>query len=438
MTDSAENKPFRILVVDDEPDMGPLITGIFRLPVKRGKLEFVHAENGAKALEVLDEQGDIDLILTDINMPVMDGLTFLNHLKDKGTVAKSVVISAYNDLKNIRTAMNRGAFDFITKPIDPADIKATVEKGIGEMNVVYEGIRVKRQLEQATREKEKLMIEQNERLEIQVKERTATINEQKSLLEIKNKEIVDSIHYAKRLQEAILPPRDLFHDMINDGFILYQSKDIVSGDFYWFGNVDGKKVIVAADCTGHGVAGALMSMMGMSLLNQIVNGDSMTQPSLILDQLDKALSVSMKMAESNAHIGMDVAILVFDETMNHVQYAGANRPLWMVRNGEFLITQPDKSPIGGLDARNQSNFTNHTLDLASSDALYIFTDGFADQFGGSQGKKMMRKRFREQISGFQHLPMNEQGKLLHDYFEEWKGDHEQVDDILVIGIRKDN
>lgn len=435
MTESAENKAFRILVVDDEPDMGPLITGIFRLPMKRGTLEFVHAENGARALEIIDEQGDIDLILTDINMPVMDGLTFLTHLKDKGTLAKSVVISAYNDLKNIRTAMNRGAFDFITKPIDPSDIKATVEKGIGEMKVVYESIRIKQQLEEATKEKEKLMVEQNERLEVQVRERTATINEQKTLLEIKNKEIVDSIHYAKRLQEAILPPREIFHSMINDGFILYRSKDIVSGDFYWFGNVGEQKVIVAADCTGHGVAGALMSMMGISLLNQIVNGDAISKPSEILDELDKALSTSMKMAEGNAHIGMDVAILTFDETMKKVEYAGANRPLWIVRDGEFHITQADKSPIGGLNARNQSNFTNHTLDLASNDALYIFTDGFADQFGGPQGKKMMRKRFREQISESLGSSMDEQGRVLLNYFEDWKKDHEQVDDILVIGIR---
>jgi serine phosphatase RsbU (regulator of sigma subunit) len=433
--EESSTRQHKILVVDDEPDMGPLISGMFRLKVKRGELSFVYAENGQEALDKLDEHDDIDLIFTDINMPVMDGLSFLSKVKEKGLLQKSIVISAYNDLKNIRTAMNRGAFDFVTKPIDPNDIKTTLTKGIEEMNSIYEGIKIKSELEEATKEKEKLIVKQNEMLEIQVKERTATIIEQKTLLEVKNKEIIDSINYAKKLQESILPPQSLFHSLISEGLIFYQSKDIVSGDFYWFGEKDDKKIIVCADCTGHGVAGALMSMMGMSLLNQIVNEKGIVSPSHILNLLDEALAASMKKSGGNTHIGIDAAILVFDKSGTAAQYAGANRPLWLIRNSEFIITDPDKSPIGGLHERDQENFTNHEISIRKNDTLYIFTDGFADQFGGDHGKKLMRKRFRETLLLNQQLSMEQQGIKLTDYFESWKGEHEQVDDVLVMGIK---
>ncbi len=425
----------KVLVVDDEPDMGPLITGMFRLKVKRGELTFVHAENGAAALQKLEEQSDIDLILTDINMPVMDGLTFLNQIKDKGLNQKAIVISAYNDLKNIRTAMNRGAFDFITKPIDPEDLKATIDKGINEMMLVEERIRIKKELEEERDAKEKFLLDQKERLEIQVTERTATIHNQKTLLEVRNKEILDSIHYAKRLQEAILPPLSAFHAIVPEGFVLYQSKDIVSGDFYWFGESDTKKIVVAADCTGHGVAGALMSMMGVSLLNQIIGAEKIDTPSKVLDMLDAALAKSMRKSGGNSHIGMDVAILAFNKDLSAVEYAGANRPLWIIRDGELITIGPDKSPIGGLSERKQSEFTNQHVNISKGDALYIFTDGFADQFGGPDGKKLMRKNFKDHLINNRQLTMKEQGNSLHEYFENWRGSLEQVDDILVIGIK---
>ena len=425
---------YKILVVDDEPDMGPLITGIFRLRIKRGELTFTHAENGAEALKVLDEDDQIDLILTDINMPVMDGLAFLGKLKERGALQKAIVISAYNDLKNIRTAMNEGAFDFITKPIDSGDLKATIEKGINEMESVYNNLKTEQELEAANKEKERMILEQNERLEIQVEERTKTIIEQKVMLEVKNREIVDSIHYAKNLQESILPPVSLFHNIVPDGFLLYLPKDIVSGDFYWFGKFENKKVIVAADCTGHGVAGALMSMMGISLLNQFV-GDEEIDAARILKKLNDAVVRSKGTDEEKAHVGMDLAMIVIDEGGSTLQYAGANRPLWIIREGAIDIHKPDKSPVGGHHGIHIEEFTNHKINISGGDTLYIFTDGFADQFGGDNGKKMMTRKFRNELISIQEKGMGDQAVHLREYFNDWKGTEEQVDDVLVIGIR---
>src|ERR1041384_398769 len=209
----------KILVVDDEADLERLITQIFRKPIKNGELSFVFAENGAVALEKLIADPLIDILFTDINMPVMDGLMLLTKIKEHNLLQKAVVISAYGDMSNIRTAMNRGAFDFVTKPIDFEDITTTLTKAIHETEIFKEGLTAKSNLEKALsekaeaqqqalhnlQEKEKLILNQNEMLEKQVAERTVEVIHQKELIEIKNKEILDSIRYAKHLQEAILP-----------------------------------------------------------------------------------------------------------------------------------------------------------------------------------------------------------------------------------------
>ncbi|HKR07141.1 MAG TPA: response regulator [Bacteroidia bacterium] len=445
----------KILVADDEPDVERLISQIFRARIKKGELSFVFAENGAVALEKLQTDPSIDLIFTDINMPVMDGLELLSKIKENNFIQKAVVISAYGDLKNIRTAMNRGAFDFVTKPIDFDDLTTTLLKAISEMEILRQGIEAKSNLEKALiekaeaqqqaltslQEKEKLILYQNELLEQQVKERTSEINLQKQLIEVKNKDILDSIHYAKRLQQAILPSSEKIKKYLPESFILYQPKDIVSGDFYWVGNAGDLAIIVAADCTGHGVAGALMSMIGISLLNQIVNEKGITTPSLILDQLHSSVIAALKQTENDSHHAMDIAVCCFDlsganlnKEKSEIQFAGANRPLWVIRNNELETIRPDKIPIGGLYAERNKSFLN-TVQLTVNDTLYLFTDGYADQFGGEKGKKLMSKTFKEILLSIQKMNMGEQEVFLKNYFEKWKGDNEQVDDILVIGIR---
>ncbi len=254
-------------------------------------------------------------------------------------------------------------------------------------------------------------------------------------VQLKNKEITDNINYALRIQNAILPDIKLIYKTLCESFLLYLPKDIVSGDFYGFAERNGKVVIIAADCTGHGVSGAFMSMIGSSLLNQIINERNITEPAEILRQLNIMIIESLNQNENETNDGMDVSICVFNAEMTELQYAGANRPLWVIRNNELITLSPDKHPIGGLQVAMDRKFSNHKVDLCKGDTLYLFSDGFADQFGGEKGKKLMTSKFKAELLAIQDKTMREQEYYLKTYFDRWKGKNEQVDDVLVIGIR---
>lgn len=438
----------KILVVDDEPDLNRLISQVFRPQIKAEELSFEFAENGAVALEKLLADPSINVLLTDINMPVMDGLTLLAKIKEHNIFLKAVVISAYGDMQNVRTAMNRGAFDFIIKPFDFADLKTTLIKAVTEVEMIVQGMEAKTHLEKALlekaeaqqqalinlQEKEKLILNQNEMLEQQVAQRTVEVLSQKEVIEIKNKEILDSITYAKRIQEAILPPEKLVKALLPQSFILYLPKDIVAGDFYWIETAGDRVLIAAADCTGHGVSGALMSMLGVSLLNQIVNEKGITQPAQILNQLHASVIAALKQSQNDTHDGMDIVLCSFDLKKNEVEFAGANRPLWILRNNERIVIAPDKVPIGGLQIERKESYNSHTVSLQKGDSVYLFTDGYADQFGGEHNKKLMSKNFNEMLLSMNGKTMNEQQNFLKNYFDKWKGNSEQVDDVLVIGV----
>lgn len=281
-----------------------------------------------------------------------------------------------------------------------------------------------------------------------VKYRTSRIEKEKRVLEAKveerthelaqkNRDITSSIEYAKRIQQAILPPLDEIKQYLPDSFVLYMPKDIVSGDFYWFGEKDGKLIMVAADCTGHGVPGALMSMIGHNLLNQIVLEKGITKPSAILNNLSTMVQTALKQGISNIDTtdGMDVALCCFDKKNSQLEYAGANRPLVIAGNGELKKIDPDKMPIGGSQIGLERSFTNHTHKLKEGEIVYMFSDGYADQFGGEKGKKFMMKRFLDNLSIIKNLTVMEQETKLLDALLNWQGDNEQVDDILVIGVR---
>ena len=212
-------------------------------------------------------------------------------------------------------------------------------------------------------------------------------------------------------------------------------KDIVSGDFYAFAEKNGEQIIVAGDCTGHGVSGAFMSMIGSSLLNQIVNEIEVIDPAEILNRLNVAVIDTLKQGENDTNDGMDISLCAYNADTRTLQYAGANRPLWLLRKGEFILLKPDKFPIGGLQMAKDRAFKNNTMQLLPGDTFYLFTDGFADQFGGEFGKKLMSGKFREMLLNIQELDMKAQGNYLAASFKKWKGENEQVDDVLVMGIR---
>ncbi|MDQ3048238.1 MAG: tetratricopeptide repeat protein [Bacteroidota bacterium] len=263
------------------------------------------------------------------------------------------------------------------------------------------------------------------------------IEVKRTLIEEAYNDIKSSINYAKRIQEAILPVRDEIKKAFADSFILFKPRDVVSGDFFWYAHRGNKKIIACVDCTGHGVPGAFMSLIGNTLLNEIVNEKGIEQPSFILNLLHERVRQSLKQdhASNEARDGMDMMICVFEEGVDTMQYAGANRPLFHIRDGVLTEIKPDKISIGGEKMEEDRSFTNQVLQLKKNDCFYMSSDGYADQFGGEKGKKFMVKRFHQLLVVIHQLPMEKQGEQLKTTIEGWQGNLEQVDDMLVIGIR---
>lgn len=295
--------------------------------------------------------------------------------------------------------------------------------------------------------REKKLKREKEILEEIVVERTAEIvsskkeiEAQKDLLEIQKHEITDSINYSKRIQNAILPELNEFYTTLEQAFILYKPRDIVSGDFYHFGKLkNGEFYVAGADCTGHGVPGAFMSMIGSKELSDAVKATN--EPGEILGELNRGMKFSLKQSNPELGIkdGMDIALVSIKQTETgaRIKYAGANRPFWLVKGGtkEISETKATKTAIGGYTTDDQV-FDQHEFELTKGDIFYLFSDGYADQFGGGSGKKMMTKRFKEVLLEINSMNMKSQEEYLLNYFNEWKGTlYEQVDDILVIGIK---
>ncbi len=257
-----------------------------------------------------------------------------------------------------------------------------------------------------------------------------------NIIEEKNKSITDSIHYAKRIQTAILPKEEEMRKTLKEYFVFYRPKDIVSGDFYFYAESRGRVIVAVADCTGHGVPGAFMSMIGNSLLSKIIKENGLTKPSEILSQLNSGVKEALKQHESGSDTrdGMDIALCSIDIAGGKMEFAGANRSLLLVRGTEATEVKADKVAIGGLQTAEQG-FTNHDLSFSKGDMIYLNTDGYADQFGGGDGKKFRTRRFRELLAELSPMTANEQGARLESILTEWMGLAEQLDDILVIGIR---
>jgi len=262
------------------------------------------------------------------------------------------------------------------------------------------------------------------------------IEKQKIKLELRDKNITDSLIYAQRIQEALLPSEVYFRKHFKDSFIFFKPKDIVSGDFYWIGEKGDKVFIVAADCTGHGVPGALMSMIGMEIIEKTINEDNIEMPSKILSILNKGLEKTFSRGKNIGTIirdGMDIGLCAIDKKRKKLFYSGAFFPLYLIRNNCLSEIKGDKIIIG----MNRENipYTEHELDLLEGDILYIFSDGYIDQFGGAENKKFMYRRFRYLLSTIHRFPMNDQKSILEENIKTWIGKNDQIDDIMVIGFK---
>lgn len=295
---------------------------------------------------------------------------------------------------------------------------------------VYRLTKAKKTLEQLVRKRTSEIVKQKEEIE-----------KQKHLVDLRNKDITDSINYAQRIQQAILPVMDEIHAALPQGFILFLPRDIVSGDFFWFSNKYRDShhflFLAAVDCTGHGVPGAFMSMIGNTLLNEIVNEKGILEPSLILQFLNEGVRRALKQNNDDnaSRDGMDLALIRLNIRNGELHYAGANRPLWIFRNdGTFEDHKPDKMAIGGIQSSDLKIFKTIQTNLSEGDRFFVFTDGFADQFGGPDGKKFMVKKLQQALASLHSTPLSSLEDILLEIHLKWKATHEQVDDILMMGF----
>ncbi len=336
-------------------------------------------------------------------------------------IALNSLVESMESTTEFAKQTGKGNFDAYYKPLSKDD---TLGHALLKMrDGLSENERV---LEQKVVERTEEVVKQKEEIELKTKE-----------LEILFKQVTDSIHYAKRIQEAILPPNNLVKQILPESFVLYKPKDIVSGDFYW---IDKKKewcYFAAVDCTGHGVPGAFMSIVGYNLLKDILKNTDSMQPSIIMDKMNDGVANTLHTNTTSGKQtkdGMDMTLCALNYDTLELQFSGAFNPLYIIRGNELIQYKADKFPVGMFIGEKQ-NFTNHSIQLQKGDNIYIFSDGYADQFGGPKGKKFMAGNFRQLLSDVSKLPIEKQKTMLNQTIEEWRGNLEQVDDILIIGVK---
>ena len=402
-----------ILYIDDEEDNLTVFQSTYRRDYD------IHmATSGAEGLEIMRKH-DMHLVISDQRMPEMTGIEFLEKIIPDYPHCIRMILTGFSDVEAIIQAINKGrVYRYITKPWDKKDMKVTINNALE----TYE-------LKQQNRNLVNDLKEANRTLEQKVIERTKKIEAQKS-------EITDSIHYARKIQNALLPPDEFMDQILPSYFILNKPRDIVSGDYYWAAQKDDKVVIAVADCTGHGVPGAFMSILGVAFLNEIVNKTITIRANEVLNQLRghviKSLHQTGKVDE--ARDGMEMALCIMDFKKKKLQYAGAFAPLYLIRNKELNELRADKMPIGIYGDQEQS-FTNKEIKLKKDDLVYLFSDGYVDQIGGPHRKTFRSKYFKQLLVNIHNKPLQEQKQILEKNIENWKGNVEQIDDILVMGIR---
>jgi phosphoserine phosphatase RsbU/P len=385
-----------VLVVDDNPKNLQVLGGLLQ---KEG-IDVEFALNGITALDWLEKKV-FALILLDIMMPGQDGYEVCTIIK-KDPLHCSIpiiFITAKTDSESIIKGFETGGIDYITKPFIPSELLARVRS---QLNIS----------------------KSNERIISYLKK-----------IELQNKNITDSIEYARNIQKAVLRSSSDKMELCPDHFILYLPKDILSGDFYWCYKINNTFILAVMDCTGHGVPGALMSILGMTLLNEIVVHNRTLEPKDILESLRTMLMNTLGQDTEIAGIkdSIDGSIISYDLSGMILKYSGTYNPLLHIHDNVMMKISGDRIPIGYSE--NIKNFTQKTLKIEKDDLIYLFSDGYMDQFGGEDKRKIMSGRFREILKKIHNLPMSEQKSDLNTFINEWRGDIEQTDDILVVGIR---
>lgn len=371
----------------------------------------------------------VSFISGGIREPVLKMKNIIQQL-GRGELPKEKIVANNDVIGQMATSVNALSDSFTRTSVFANEI------GKGNLTVEYEKLSENDLLGNALINMRNSLKDYSEDMEKQVQERTFEVIEKSAKLKIAYSEIKDSISYAKRIQESILPAEDMIADVFDNSFIFYRPKDVVCGDFYWFNKIGDEAIIAAVDCTGHGVPGAFMTVIGNSLLNQIITFSGVTNPSTILSHLDQKLHQTLKQhGNIITNDGMDAAVCRYKIGKNEVTFSGAKRPLYYFKKGELVEIKGNKSPIGSFAHNLDKNFSEHKIQVSAGDTLYIFSDGLQDQFGGSEGKKFMISRFRSMLQNVQSLSMKEQLKRIEKEIDAWQHDYEQTDDMLLIGIR---
>lgn len=408
-----ETKPQKtILYVDDEEDNLTVFKSAFRRNYK-----VITALSAAEGLEIVKNE-HVDLIITDQRMPHMTGIQFLKNLPDE-TLSIRMILTGYSDIEAVIDAINTGkVYRYITKPWDKEELKITLDNALDTLDLKRKNAELILNLKEA-----------NEELENKVKERTKELEE-------KNKDITDSITYAKRIQDSILPELINFKNNFQEHFVLYKPKAIVSGDLYWFLEKDNTIYFATIDCTGHGVPGAFMSLIAFNFLNRIIGEKNITHPSDILFELNSEVNLVLKQNMAiGSPDGMDLAFCKYEKSTKNLAIATAMRPAVICQNGKHTVIEPNKFSIGGVSSSEEKKFLTQNIEIKDGDKLYLFTDGYADQFGGELNKKIMSKGFYEVLQSIDLKSFEDQRVYLDNYFELWKGKNEQIDDVLIVGIK---
>ncbi len=375
------------------------------------------ATSGKAGLKIM-EQKTIQLAITDQQIPDMSGIDFLEKILILYPDCMRMIMTGSSDKDAIILAFNKGnIYRYVAKPWNLEDLKMSIDSAMEVYNLKIQNRDLINNLEDAKRN-----------LEHKVIERTREIEQQKI-------NITDSLHYASRIQKALMLPSEELEKIMPYHFVLNKPKDIVSGDFYWVARKGDRLIIAVADCTGHGVPGAFMSILGINFLNEIVNNFDGPRANEILnelrDQIIRALGQTGQRDETKE--GMEVALCAVDFKKRVVQFSGAFRPIYLISGGELSVIKGDQMPIGIYEEEKLS-FNNKEVPFKEHDMIYLFTDGYVDQIGGLQRKTFKSIRFKKLLKEISHKPLNEQKSILREEHEIWRAGQEQIDDILILGV----
>jgi sigma-B regulation protein RsbU (phosphoserine phosphatase) len=402
-----------ILYVDDEIDNLTVFNSAFR------RYYEIHlASSGREGLEIM-KKNEIRLVITDQRMPVMTGTEFLEKIIPDYADCIRIILTGFSDIDAVIQAINKGrVYRYITKPWDREEMKITIDNALETYNLKQQNKRLFEELKEA-----------NMTLEQKVIDRTKKIEDQ-------NREITNSIYYASKIQNALLPPKDELDRLLPSYFVLNKPREVIGGDYYWLTHKENKLIAAVADCTGHGVPGSFMSILGITLLNEIVDKSATVRADEILNQLRINIinSLHQSTRRNGTRDGMEIALCILDFDNGMLQFAGAFRPLYLIRENQLHILDGDTMPIGIYDDERTS-FKRKEIPFRKDDLVYLFTDGYVDQIGGINRKTFRAKHFKDLLLEIHRYPMDDQKEKLWEKFMEWKGDIEQIDDILILGIK---